>query len=53
MYLHRRNSKRMPDDVHDAFQQVLVNEGNMDSDQARDYLCKMEKEQRYQTETWS
>ena len=48
-----RNSKNMPEAVQSAVKDVLVTHGGMSSDQADGYLRCMDKDRRYQAETWS
>lgn len=47
------NSKFMPKEVKDAFLSVCVNKGGMTQSEANNFLEKMEKTNRYQTECWS
>ena len=47
------NAKRMPQDVAEALQQVFVEEGGMSLEEAERYRQNLEREGRYQTETWS
>jgi len=48
-----RNSKNMPEAVQSAVKDVLVTHGVMSTDQADEYLRGMDKDRRYQAETWS
>nr|CAB3264242.1 NADPH-dependent diflavin oxidoreductase 1 [Phallusia mammillata] len=47
------NSKNMPDQVKEAFLELLRNNGNMTPEQATDYVTKLQQSKRYQQETWS
>lgn len=46
------DAKRMAPDVQNALLDVLMQEGRMDADQAKDYLKKMKKEGRYQRDVY-
>jgi hypothetical protein len=48
-----RNAKRMPDDVKDAIRNLAQEYGNMPLQEANDWLNDMEKNKRFQLETWS
>ena len=43
----------MPEDVYEAFQKVIESESNVSSEEADQYLKRMEATNRYQMETWS
>jgi len=42
----------MPIDVADALKQVFRTAGGMDTTQAQEFLASLEKQRRYQVETW-
>ncbi|KII72469.1 NADPH-dependent diflavin oxidoreductase 1 [Thelohanellus kitauei] len=45
-------SKRMPDDVYDAFRSIVCENGHMSVDEASRFMQKLERIGRYQTETY-
>lgn len=47
------NSKNMPQQVRDAFKDVCVDCGGFSNEEADGFIEKMERSNRYQTETWS
>jgi len=47
------SANRMPIDVKEAFQNVLQKEGNMDEESAKSFIENMQKQNKYQEETWS
>lgn len=47
------NSNNMPTSVREAIRDSLVSVGGFNIDAATDFLDKMEREGKYQTETWS
>lgn len=46
------NSKNMPRAVRDAFVTVATDAGRLTPQEAENFVEKMEKTNRYQTETW-
>ncbi|XP_045467260.1 NADPH-dependent diflavin oxidoreductase 1 [Harmonia axyridis] len=46
------NAKCMPQDVRQAFIDVCKECGNMTDNEAEDFISRMERENRYQTECW-
>ena len=51
--LYLRNAKQMPIGVADALKQVFVTAGGKTEAEAAEFLAEMEKQRRYQVETWS
>ncbi|XP_052788058.1 NADPH-dependent diflavin oxidoreductase 1-like [Mya arenaria] len=47
------NSKNMPEAVREAVKDVLITHGHMDREQADTYIQTMDRQKRYQAETWS
>lgn len=47
------NSKDMPQSVREAFVNVCKCHGGLDKDQAKEFIETLEKQGRYQTETWA
>ncbi|XP_043243953.1 NADPH-dependent diflavin oxidoreductase 1-like [Amphibalanus amphitrite] len=47
------SAKRMPEDVAAALQQVFAEQGDMSAEEAECYRHQLERQGRYQTETWS
>ncbi|KAL4219174.1 NADPH-dependent diflavin oxidoreductase 1 [Mactra antiquata] len=47
------NAKNMPDAVKEAFKNIVIKYGLLSDEDATTYIQKMEKDKRYQTETWS
>jgi len=47
------NAKQMPDNVKEAFVDVVKLNGNVSQIEAEQYIAELEKSNRYQTETWS
>ena len=43
----------MPIDVIDALKTIVQQEGGMDDREAEGYVKRLERERRFQTETWS
>lgn len=43
----------MPIDIKEAFVSVLQKEGNMDEQSAKSFIENMQKQNKYQEETWS
>lgn len=46
------NSKDMPDCVKTSFVEIFENQGNMNSEDAKNFLKKLEISKRFQLETW-
>ena len=42
----------MAGDVHDALLKLFINEGGLTSQQAEEYMEKLEKSSRYQRDVW-
>lgn len=47
------NSKNMPQSVKEAFTNVCTLHGKLKEEDSKIFIDKMEKNERYQTETWS
>ncbi|XP_044008739.1 NADPH-dependent diflavin oxidoreductase 1 isoform X2 [Aphidius gifuensis] len=47
------SSKNMPKCVRDEFIDIAKNYGHLSTDEAEEFIIKLEKSGRYQTETWS
>ena len=47
------SARRMPQDVAEALQEVFREQGGMSEQEAERYLRTLERQGRYQTETWS
>ncbi|XP_076822660.1 NADPH-dependent diflavin oxidoreductase 1-like isoform X1 [Clavelina lepadiformis] len=47
------NSKNMPDDVKSAFLDIFQAQGNMTSEEAQYFYEELQRNKRYQQETWS
>ena len=47
------SARRMPQDVAEALREVISEQGGMSGEEAERYLQRLEREGRYQTETWS
>lgn len=47
------NSNNMPTSVREAFRDSAVSSGGLSVDKANDLINQMEREGRYQTETWA
>jgi len=52
-FLCFRNSKNMPDSVHQELKKVIIKESGRTEEQADKYLSELEQSKRYQVETWS
>lgn len=46
------NAKIMPDDVYETFQNVMIKNGGLNKESAKEYMKYLEKQGRYQTETY-
>lgn len=46
------DEKRMAKDVHETLQTILMKEGNMTEEKAKEYLQSMQKEKRYQRDVY-
>ncbi|XP_002732733.1 NADPH-dependent diflavin oxidoreductase 1 [Saccoglossus kowalevskii] len=53
MFFIAGNSKQMPDAVKDALKKVIKDGGEFSEEQADNYVKKLEKVKRFQSETWS
>lgn len=47
------NSKNMPQSVREAFINICKKYGTMDEDDSKNFIDGLEKDGKYQTETWS
>ncbi|XP_071115588.1 NADPH-dependent diflavin oxidoreductase 1-like [Haliotis cracherodii] len=47
------NAKRMPDDVKEALQDVVMSAGGRNAAEAAEYISQLEAKRRYQVEAWS
>ncbi|XP_067662793.1 NADPH-dependent diflavin oxidoreductase 1-like [Haliotis asinina] len=47
------NAKRMPDDVKEALQDVVMSAGGRNATEAAEYITQMEAKKHYQVEAWS
>lgn len=45
-------NNRMPKDVREAIRDVIIKEGHMTEKEAEDYIARMERDKRYQVESW-
>ena len=43
----------MPDNVRDALKTIISQEGKMSTEEAEEYVNKLDRSRRYQAETWS
>lgn len=46
------DEKHMAKDVHQTLLTILMNEGNMDEDAAKEYIAQMQKDKRYQRDVY-